>query len=92
MSRKRKRLDSNHHALVRELRQLGWLVMSTSGLGGGFPDLVIARPFQHTEDGEAPSVRLIEIKTATGTLTPHQQRFTADGWPVTVVRSLDDLA
>jgi hypothetical protein len=31
------------------------------------------------------------VKGPKGTLTPDQQRFQLDGWPVSVVRSVDDL-
>ncbi len=86
MSRKRKRLDVNHHAIVQAFQQLGYLVQSTAGIGGGFPDLVVWRGHMGNY------VQLIEVKAQKGTYTPAQQTFTALGWPVATVRNLDDVA
>lgn len=80
--RRRGRTDANQAAIVEALRQVGWKVQSTASLGGGFPDLVIARGYD---------VRLVEVKAPKGRLTEDQQRFHQEqGWPVSVVRSVDD--
>lgn len=80
--RKHGRKDGNHAELERVLRQLGYLVFDCSGMGDGYPDLTVAR---------GGVVRLLEVKTSEGTLTKTQQRFIQLGWPVTIVRSIDDL-
>lgn len=85
MSPFRKRLDSNHKAIVEAFRKCGYLVMSTSSLGQGFGDLVVARPFK------PDSVQIIEIKTPRGKLRETQQQFTQAGWPVVIVRSVDQV-
>ena len=80
--RRRGRVDANQAEIVEALRAGGWKVQSTANVGGGFPDLICAR---------GHDVRLVEVKQPKGTLTPDQQRFIVrDGWPVTIVRSIDD--
>lgn len=34
---------------------------------------------------------LVEVKTAEGQLTPEQMAFRLDGWPVTIIRSVDEV-
>jgi hypothetical protein len=86
--RRRARVDANHAAVVQALRACGWLVWDTSGLGGGFPDVVVAR---------AGVLRLVEIKD--GRLSPSRRTLTpaeaachtamaAAGVPVVVVASV----
>lgn len=41
--RRAARVDANHAEIARTLRRLGWAVHDTSGVGGGFPDLVIGK-------------------------------------------------
>jgi Holliday junction resolvase len=41
--RRAARVDANHAEITGTLRQCGWVVHDTSGTGGGFPDLVIAK-------------------------------------------------
>ena len=80
--RRRARTDANQSAIVEALRAVGWKVQSTATIGGGFPDLVVSR---------GHDVRLVEVKQARGTLTADQQAFIVrDGWPVTIVRSVDE--
>ena len=76
------RVDRNHAEIVSALRKCGWLVHDTSSQGHGFPDLVCA--FHG-------NVRLIEIKFARGKLTSDQVKFHQSGWPVHIVRTLDDV-
>jgi len=40
--RRAARVDANHSDVVAALRKDGALVIDTSGVGGGFPDLVVA--------------------------------------------------
>ncbi len=82
MSRKRKRLDSNHAEIVQAFQQLGYLVQSTAGIGGGFPDLVVSLQGK---------VTLVEVKAQKGTYTIGQKTFTERGWKVATVRNLDDV-
>lgn len=82
MSRKRSRLDANHHAIVQAFRSLGYCVQSTASLGGGFPDLVVQR-HGYTE--------LVEVKSPKGDYTPDQERFTVLGWKVRTVRRVEDV-
>jgi hypothetical protein len=59
------------------------------GMVAGDPDLRVWKP-----SFEGPLVGFLEIKSATGRLTPAQQEeiaaLRADGFPVAVVRSVDE--
>lgn len=80
--RRRGRVDTNQAEIVEALRSVGWRVQSTADIGRGFPDLVIARGYD---------VRLVEVKQPKGRLTADQVKFIIrDGWPVIVLRSVDD--
>ena len=80
--RRRGRVDQNQAAIVEALRAVGWKVQSTADIGSGFPDLVIAR---------GHDIRLVEVKQLKGTLTADQQAFIVrDGWPVRIIRSVDE--
>jgi hypothetical protein len=79
--RRRARTDDNQAAIVAALRQLGCEVADLSGVGDGLPDLLVLR---------GGKLHLFEVKTATGKLRPQQQAFQAKGWPVQVVRSVDE--
>lgn len=72
--------DANESAIVDAFRKLGCLVHRVSEKG--FPDLII----WHARTG----LRLVEVKAPRGTLTPAQVAHRADGWPVQIVRSVDD--
>lgn len=85
-----KRVDANHWEIFNTLKRLGWCVISTAELGGGFPDLVAAK------DGV---IKLIEVKD--GRKRPSAQKLTAcealyhrdmaaAGCPIVIVRSVDD--
>ncbi|MDH5244829.1 MAG: hypothetical protein OEW98_00135 [Betaproteobacteria bacterium] len=80
--RRAARTDANHRALLQALRQCGWSVVSTHALGG-FVDAVACR---------RGVVVLLEFKQGKGTLTASQQRLLDDGWPIRVVRTVDDVA
>jgi len=65
--RRAPRLDGNHHEIADYLRNLGWSVVSTAGLGNGFPDLIVGRPGYSC---------LIEVKD--GSLPPSARKLTLD--------------
>lgn len=77
------RVDSNHADIREALRAAGWRVLSLADLGGGVPDLLVYRTGQ--------PLRLVEVKARGGVVTPAQEQFMADGWPVTIVRSVEDV-
>lgn len=61
--------DSNQNAIVAILREEGCQVYDASGVGDGFPDLVVCR------NGETA---LVEVKGPNGKLTKGQREFF--GW------------
>jgi Holliday junction resolvase len=82
--RRAARRDSNHAAVVAELRQAGVTVCDLAGCGNGVPDLLIRR---------RECVLLVELKRPHGgRLTPLEQRF-ADEWGahVIVARSTEEV-
>jgi hypothetical protein len=78
-----RRTDANHRQLLEALRRCGWAVVSTHVVGG-FVDAVAWHPSR--------GVRLLEFKQPKGTLTASQRGLLADGWPVVIVRSVDEAA
>jgi len=58
--------DANQKGIVGDLRGLGIDVYVSSGIGGGFPDIVVAYAGRNW---------FIEIKTETGKLTKDQKKF-----------------
>jgi hypothetical protein len=76
------RSDSNQAAIVKALRLAGWRTISLSDVGNGCPDLLV----HHVSKG----MRLVEIKTKTGKLEPKQQGLINEGWPIVIVRSVDE--
>lgn len=79
--RVRGRVDGNHAAIVAALRRVGCNVLDLSRVGGGCPDLLV-------QSGVA--LVLLEVKTARGRQTADQLHFEALGWPVQVVRSIEE--
>ena len=86
--RRRGRVDENHAAVVDLLRGFGCSVVSTAGVGDGFPDVVVG--FQGV-------THLIEIKD--GEKSASRRKLTDDekewhatwqGDPVCIVESLRD--
>jgi len=86
--RRRGRVDDNHAAIVDLLRGCGCSVVSTAGVGDGFPDLVV---------GRHGVTHLLEIKD--GEKSPSRRRLTDDertwhqtwqGEPVCIVESVRD--
>ena len=80
--RRRGKVDSNHAEIRDALRACGWRVLSLADLGGGAPDLLLFRAEQR--------LRLVEVKRPGGKLTPAQKQFLAEGWPVTILESVED--
>ncbi len=80
--RRKAKIDANQAAIVKALRAVGCTVQSLGQVGGGCPDLLVAR---------AGRTWLLEVKTATG--TPNQMQLDwAARWraAVYVVRSVDE--
>lgn len=65
--RQRARIDQNHIAIVKALRQVGCSVKSLAALGKGYPDLLV---------GRAGKNYLFEVKD--GDKAPSRRRLTAD--------------
>ena len=65
--RQRGRIDDNHIAIVKALRQVGCSVKSLAALGKGYPDLLV---------GRCGVNYLFEVKD--GTKAPSRRRLTAD--------------
>lgn len=64
------RVDTNHRAVVTELRQMGLSVRDTSRLGQGFPDIVVGRQnrnylFEIKDPDKKPSARRLTPDEAT---------------------------
>jgi hypothetical protein len=79
--RKRGRTDQNQTVIVAALRRLGFEVLSLAPMGDGCPDLLLYRQGKLT---------LVEVKAPKGTMTPQQVQFRTL-WPVTVLRSIEDV-
>lgn len=77
------RIDGNHAEIVDALRRTGRLVLSLAREGNGCPDLLTYRP----DEG----LRLREVKMPKGKLRRQQEAFQAKGWPVEVIRSVEDI-
>lgn len=75
------RVDVNQDAIVTALRKAGCSVLSLARIGGGAPDLLVAR---------ANKLYLLEIKTDGGTLSQSQLDW-INGWnaSVSTVRSIE---
>lgn len=84
--RRAARTDANHSAIVGALRRVGCRVLDLSRVGAGCPDLLVSLP----QRGRVPELMLMEVKTARGKLNAAQRTFEAAGWPVFVVRDVDE--
>jgi hypothetical protein len=82
-----RRTDQNHAAIVKALRQCGWLVLDTHTLPNGV-DAIAYRP------GDYPGgcFRMLEFKKPDGKLrlTDSQRELLNQGWPIHILRSVDD--
>ena len=70
-----KRVDANQSEIVNLFRQLGARVYVASGVGGGFPDLVIQYHFPQRRWHSLETL-LVEIKD--GSLSPSRRQLTAE--------------
>lgn len=77
------KVDGNHAEIVDALEKFGWTVISLARLGGGVPDLLIAKQGR---------TALVEVKTPTGTLQEAQRCFLTV-WPGewAILTSLEDV-
>lgn len=76
------RTDANQREMIQALERLGWTVKDTSRYPG-FCDAIAHR---------AGALRLLEFKVKGGKLTPAQVEFQASGFPVVVIRTVEDCA
>jgi len=81
--RRAARVDGNHAIIVDALRRVGCRVLDLSRVGDGAPDLLVRAPGQG-------DLMLMEVKAAKGKLNARQRLFEAEGWPVFVVRTVED--
>jgi hypothetical protein len=91
-----KRTDSAHASIRDELRQAGFSVHDTSGLGSGFPDLICSRQWitflVEVKSKRSPGAQMRPLHY----LTPAQRKFHAAwrGWIITAFSTqevLDDF-
>ena len=76
------RRDLRHKSIVQALRDAGRIVIDLADLGGGVPDLLVLW---------GGGMRLLEVKSPGGKLTPDQERlFPQLGARVVVVRSVEE--
>ena len=75
-----RRTDANSRELLAALRRMGWVCIPTHELRN-FVDIMACR---------AGQVRLIELKTDRGKLTASQERLIDEGWPIHLVRTVED--
>jgi hypothetical protein len=75
--------DANEKPIVEALRRAGVLVQRISERG--FCDLVCM-----TKIEGGFSLVLLEVKSRTGKATKAQVEYRRDGWPVVIVRTVDD--
>lgn len=83
--RRAARTDNNQKEIVQALRKAGRKVWISSGVGDGFPDLVVAVP-------SSGKTYLLECKGKYGKLTEAQQEF-FDNWPLQnlhIVRTIEE--
>ena len=88
--RRASRTDSNHWAIVKAARKLGCLVHSTAAVGDGFPDIVICLPNRLGRRVVLCEIKNGALAASAQALTLEQVKFHAL-WPVTIIRSVDDL-
>lgn len=81
--RRAAKVDENQTEIVKAYKAAGWSVRSTAQLGDGFPDLVVAPPW------DADYVFLVEVKKPKGKVNEDQEQF-ALRFPVRLIRTADD--
>lgn len=84
MTRRAAKVDASHAEVRDGLRALGWSVLDTSAVGGGFPDLVVGvggqlPPFAPPQLGRGVVCGgdnyFVEVKSKGGKLTEDQQEL-----------------
>lgn len=70
--------DSNEPEIVKALRDEGWSVMRLNEF-----DLLVTC-------GDGCCLHMLEVKTPTGALKPSQKKMIKDGWPLKIVRSVEE--
>jgi Holliday junction resolvase len=77
-----KRVDLNHAEIVKKFRELGASVFDSSGIGRGFPDILV---------GFNGNTALVEIKSGEKKkFTDAQLKFIAE-WKGSVVARINDI-
>ena len=79
--RRAARVDNNHGEIRDGLRKLGFSVFDSSGMGRGFPDLVVADEYRTI---------LVEVKSGGGALGAAQEVFHEE-WQGEVITAYDIL-
>ncbi|HEY0545301.1 MAG TPA: hypothetical protein VGC91_08005 [Pyrinomonadaceae bacterium] len=89
-----KKVDASQTQLVQVFRALGLTVAITSGVGDGFPDIVVGglMPCVCGSQRRVKQTKIVEIKTPKGILTPDQKEFHAI-WrgQLDVIRTEEDV-
>lgn len=81
--------DALEPAVIGAMRAAGWLVAQAVA---PLPfDLVCAMKSLCLDCGDEWEYALLEVKSKRGRLTNSQTKALAEGWPIHVIRSLDDL-
>jgi len=78
----RRKADANQKAIVEALEAVGARIYDLSACGAGIPDIAVLKPNKR-------DVLFMEIKTAKGALRDSQIEA-HEGWPVVVVRTIDE--
>lgn len=83
MPRRTSRIDKNQTEIIKDLRKLGYSVVSLSGVGGGCPDLLVAK---------LGITILVEVKSGNNQLKENQKDFFS-GWAgiCVLARTVDDV-
>jgi len=78
-----RRTDANHVEIKRAFEKLGCAVVDLSNVGGGVPDLLVAK---------SGNMVLVEVKTPSGKTNKAQKAFWL-GWKgmIRLVRNTDDV-
>lgn len=77
------RVDDNQAEIVETFRKAGFSVFDTSGIGRGFPDLIL---------GRNSYTWLVEIKMPEGKLNKKQIKFHQEwkGCAIAIIRSVEE--
>lgn len=88
MTRYARRVDVNHAEIREGLRNLGWEVLDTSGIGGGIPDMYV-KIYPGLSMGI--EVKDAKIKKAAAAMTKAQEEYWSYmGWSTRVVQTVQE--